>query len=315
MKPKSEFRKRLFAMVIVTKKIISVFKKLKYIEKEGTIDTEFFKKHLELLEELIVHEKSLCEKLIKDEQYNEIVKSIINNPAQFQIGHGIKGQAFSRFFRNLLLCEYNKQNEIELNILSVIPEFSQFDFKMTNQNYPQLFKAFSEDLFHSYIKLIERNIQKQEHKKIKNELIDEKYDIFIIYANTNQFFIQNARNSNNLIESKAASVLEEAGLDNRVYDFLLTDFAYNFCDDFFDNMLVIEDKGAGTNQKEKILRFVLLESILSLLPVNVTENLENLFYRKYYEMNTEYDYSNKNISEEVLNIFQKLKKKPKTLIV
>ena len=228
-KYKSMSRKRLYNATVTTKRIISVFKKLKFMENEANNDNTFFQKHIDLLAELIENEQMICEKLSREDDYQDVVHQIMDNPAQFQTDYGIKGNAFSRFFRNLFIYDYNKNGESDINILNIMPEFSHLDFKATNQNYPQLFKAFSEDLFYTYIKLIDRKIKQSDNQKQKKVLLDEKYKIFSVYANTNQFYLDEAKNKEHKIESKAALVIDEMELDERLYDFLVTDFAYSFC--------------------------------------------------------------------------------------
>ncbi len=316
-KYKSMSRKRLYNATVTTKRIISVFKKLKFMENEANNDNTFFQKHIDLLAELIENEQMICEKLSREDDYQDVVHQIMDNPAQFQTDYGIKGNAFSRFFRNLFIYDYNKNGESDINILNIMPEFSHLDFKATNQNYPQLFKAFSEDLFYTYIKLIDRKIKQSDNQKQKKVLLDEKYKIFSVYANTNQFYLDEAKNKEHKIESKAALVIDEMELDERLYDFLVTDFAYSFCNEFFDNALAVEDCDFQkiNLRREGYLKLVLLESVLSLIPHSTIENLENMFYKKYYEVNYNFDYQNKKASALVVDVFEKMRKKPKVLTI
>ncbi len=316
-KNKSMSRKRLHNATVITKRIISIFKKLKFMENEANNDNTFFQKHIDLLEELVENEQAICEKLSREEDYQDVVRQVMDNPAQFQADYGIKGNGFSRFFRNLFIYDYNKNGESDINILNIMPEFSHLDFKATNQHYPQLFKAFSEDLFYTYIKLIDRKINQSDNQKQKKVLLDEKYKIYSVYANTNQFYLDETRNKEHKIESKAALVIDEIKLDERLYDFLVTDFAYSFCNEFFDNALSIEDRDFQkiNLRREGYLKLVLLESVLSLIPHSTIENLENMFYKKYYEINYNFDYQNKKASALVVDVFEKMRKKPKVLTI
>ena len=317
MKNKNLARRRVHNIVVVTKKIITVLKKLNHMEKQNDVTSAFYQKHVDLLSELLVHERSLCEKISKDTHGEELIYAIIENPGQFKEQFALDERTFARFFRNLFVCDQVKNQDLDISALHTLPQFSELEYQITNNNYPKLFEAFSVDLLHAYLKLIDKKIKETDDPNLQKFLIDEKYKIFVLYANTNDFLVKHLKNQTNEIESEVTKELTEENIDERVYDFLVADFSYNFCLNFYNNTLILDDKTFKNKKqkKENVMKFMLFETVLLFTNKTTRENLENLFYRKYYEINKEKLQNNREVAANILNVFDNFRKKAKTFSI
>ncbi len=313
MKLNHQLHKRMQNTVTVSKKIQGTLKKLNHLEKNNDKKSDFFNKFLLLFEELIKHEKNLCQKLSETPGYEEMFYEIMESPQRFQAKYGLNPQSFSRLFRNFFIYDQNRAADLNINVLNLIPEFSHIEFKL-NDNSPQLFKAFSEDLFKVYLKMLNKNIEKINNPEVKEELIDEKYKIFATYANTNEFFVDNTRDEKTPIISKSATLIEEHNIDNRVYDYLLADFTHHFCQEFFERTLTIDQEYLKQHEKEKIIRLTLLDSVLVFADKEIRSMVENLFYKKYYQID-QTKKINPKMADTILTKIKIKEENPKTITI
>ncbi len=314
MAKNNQAHKKIEKLSIVIKKILNILRKLNHIEKTGDRDNDFFVKHIDLLQELIEHEKNLCEKLCSDPNCEQIILEIIENPSKFQAAQNIKGQAFSRLFRNMFIYNRQYEKEANINILNTLPELSHLEFRFLDEKHAPLFNAFSEDLFNVFMRILDKKITASEGQ-MRDDLLDEKYKIFINYANTNKMLIKQEEKESSFT-SQMTQVMNEVDIDERVEAFLLADFSYNLGDEFLENMLQIDNKLYNEVDKQKTyqMRFILLESLLVLGNYEMREQLENLFYKKQYEMMKNSKKNNK-MADDILQVILQAKTKNKIITI
>ncbi len=316
MKKNKQGFKKMQKTIIVIKRILNILKKINHIEKVGDYDNDFYMKYINLLDELLQHEKSLCEKMCNDPSCEEIILEIIENPSKFQMAHNLKGVAFSRLFRNMFIYNKRYQDEANINILHVMPEFSHLEFRLLDFKYARLFQAFSEDLFNVYMRIFDKHINNVEDQKLKEKLIDEKYKIFATYANTNEMLVKHEEKEST-VKSKMTQMANEEEIDERVQKFLIADFSYNLGAEFFENMLQWNDQELEDIEKKKKfqMRILLLDSVLVFSDHEIREQMENIFYKKHYEIKQTAEVNNEVIAQEVFQRFSRARAKEKILTI
>ncbi len=306
MKKQHLIKKRVQSIAGVSKKVISILRKMQYMEQKDGTNSELFSKCVLKLQELLLHEKNLCEKLSKDEATHEVILKIIENPQRFQSEYSLKGWTFSRVFRNLFI--FNQEQY--LHLLNTIPAFASIE--ASDKYSPVLINAFNEDLFTKYMSLLDDKIAN--YDALRNDLIDEKYKLFTLYANKGDFFI-NKYVDKKEPPSQTLMVMQNENINEKFGQFLIAEFAYQFCDNYYNQMLMIDNEqyNQEDNQVAMLMHFNCLDTILSVTNDTIKQNLENLFYKKFYYLQKDYNVDNSEVAAAILTRIQtfqpKIKKK------
>ncbi len=305
MKQPNNIRKRINSVSAISKNIISIFKKLNYMEINDSTNSELFQKYKSKLNELLEHEKGVCEKLSKEESFDKTILLILENPQYFQKQFNLQGLTFSRVFRNMFIHNFNEKHNIK--ILNVIPTLSNIEI---SDKYPvSLINAYSEDLFSVYIKLLDHKIS-NENSTVKESLINEKYKLFMLYANTNNLLINQEEK---YLGSKMLEAIHNNKLDPRLINHLIADFSLQFCDDYYDNILTISnEKLVSDNPKKNILKLNLLDTILTFTNYETMQKMEDLFYKKHYYFSRENNIENDQICDIIIAKIKNPEQKVKT---
>lgn len=313
MSPNSKMNQNINEITKISRRIVDIFEQLANLELNQIYQRELYKRPVTELKELLIKERALYNTIALDSEFLSLSKEIIHNNRKFQMKFGATGDALKRMIIYFVTYFRNNNSEFGFNLLNQYPEFMNLEFPSNMRNSTIVFDAFKEEMYREYLDKISDKIRNPLYQNIREKLIEKKYNSLKTDAPTNTIYAKSF--SPRRGESRLSRLLRDNKTNQRHFEYFKTEYLLDFFRMYFTNDLEVDDSEIINKEiwADVIDKLTIVETMLEMLDHDSIQTVNHMFYRYYYNINTQQNIENKMISASLVNLFDKVADEKKKL--